>query len=57
MEKSIPEQGSGMQQDAKSFLVSLPIIDSIIKWLASLTRLTEEEQESAGIYLGRSRGE
>jgi hypothetical protein len=24
-----------------------------VNWLASLIRLTEEEQEAAGIYLGR----
>ena len=58
MDHSIREQGSGMQQqDPKSFLVNLPVLDSIIKWLASLTRLTEEEQESAGIYLDRPGGE
>jgi len=49
-------QGSDTQQDRKSFLVSLPILDSIIKWLASLIKLTEEEQEKAGIYLGRLGG-
>jgi len=49
-------QGSDTQQDQKSFLVSLPILASIIQWLASLIKLTEEEQEDAGIYLGRLRG-
>ena len=50
-------QGSDTQQDQKSFLVSLPILASIIQWLASLIKLTEEEQEEAGIYLGRLKGE
>ena len=50
-------QGSDTQQDQKIFLVSLPILASIIKWLASLIKLTEEEQEDAGIYLDRLRGE
>jgi len=51
-------QGSDTQQDQKRFLaVSRPILDSIIKWLASLIMLTEEEQEEAGIYLGRLGGE
>jgi len=50
-------QGSDTQQDQKSFLVSLPILASIIQWLASLIKLTEEEQEDAGIYLDRLRGE
>lgn len=51
-------QGSDTQQDQKRFLaVSRPILDSIIKCLASLIMLTEEEQEEAGIYLGRLGGE
>ena len=50
-------QGSDTQQDQKSFLVSLPNLASIIKWLAGLIKLTEEEQEDAGIYPGRLGGE
>jgi len=50
-------QGSDTQQDRKSFLVSLPILASILQWLASLFKLTEEEQEEAGIYLGHLGGE
>jgi hypothetical protein len=57
MDSSFREQGSGAQQDPKRFFVSLPILPSIIKWLASLIKLTEEEREDAGIYLGRLRGE
>jgi hypothetical protein len=50
MDSSFREQGSDTQPDPKRFFVSLPILPSIIKWLASL-KLTEEEQEEAGIYL------
>jgi hypothetical protein len=44
----------------RGFLAGLQIIDSIlplmrhaVNWLAGLIRLTEEEQEDAGVYLGR----
>jgi hypothetical protein len=57
MDNSFHEQGSHTHQDPKRFLVSLPILGNLIKWLASLIQLTEEEQEEAGIYLGRLRGE
>jgi hypothetical protein len=57
MDNSIHEQGPGTQQDPNRFFVSLPILPSIVKWLAGLIKLTEEEQEDAGIYLGRLGGE
>ena len=57
MDSSFGQQGPDTQQDPKSFLVSLPMLDNIIKWLAGLIKLTEEEQEDAGIYLGRLEGE
>jgi len=57
MDNSFDEQGSHTQQDSKSFLVSLPILGNLIKWLASLSQWTEEEQEEAGIYLDRPGGE
>ena len=57
MDSSFREQGSGTQQNPKRFIASLPILDNIIKWMASLIRLTEEEQEEAGIYLDRPGGE
>jgi hypothetical protein len=57
MDSSFREQGSGTQQDPMRFLASMPILTSVIKWLAGLIKLTEEEQEEAGIYLGRPRGE
>ena len=57
MNNPVQEQGSHAQQDPKSFLVSLPFLENIIKWLASLIQWTEEEQEQAGIYLDRLGGE
>ncbi|HLO13320.1 MAG TPA: hypothetical protein VK206_00725 [Anaerolineales bacterium] len=57
MDNSFHEQGSHTQQDLKSFLVSLPILGNLIKWLASFIQWTEEEQEGAGIYLDRPGGE
>jgi hypothetical protein len=53
MDNSFHEQGSNMQQDPKRFLVSLTLLASIIKRLAGLVKLTEEEQEDAGIYIDR----
>ena len=39
-----------LQQDRKTVPVILQTIASIIKWLAALINLTEEEREAAGIY-------
>jgi hypothetical protein len=57
MDNSFDEQGSHTQHDPKRFLVSLTKLGNLIKWLASLIQLTEEEQEEAGIYFGRLGGE
>ena len=57
MDSSFREQGSDTQKAPKSFLASLWIFASLINWLAGLFRLTEEEQEEAGIYLDRPGGE
>ena len=57
MDNSFHEQGSHTQQDPKSFLVSLPILGNLIKWLTSFIQWTEEEQEEAGIYMDRPGGE
>ncbi len=57
MDNSFHEQASHTQQDAKPFLVSLPILGNLIRWLASLSQWTEEEQEEAGIYPDRPGGE
>jgi len=53
MDSSFREQGSGTQQDSKRFLASLARLPNLIKWLVSLIKLTEEEQEEAGIYIDR----
>ena len=57
MDSSFREQGSDTQKASRSFLASLRILASLINWLAGLIRLTEEEQEEAGIYLDRPGGE
>jgi hypothetical protein len=57
MDNSFHEQGSRTQQDRKRFLVSLPMLGNLIKWLASLIQWTEEEQQEAGIYMDRPGGE
>jgi hypothetical protein len=57
MDSSFREQGSDTQRAPRSFLASLRILASLINWLAGLLRLTEEEQEEAGIYLDRPGGE
>jgi len=53
MDSSFPEQGSDTQEAPKSFWAGLTILANLIKWLAGLIELTEEEREDAGIYLGR----
>ena len=58
MDGSFREQGPGPQSEPKRFLlVSLTSLHRIIQWLAGLIKLTEEEQEDAGIYLDRLGGE
>ena len=54
MDNSIQEhESSGAQQDRKSFLAGLLIIGGIVNWLVSFIKLTEEEQQDAGIFPGR----
>jgi hypothetical protein len=53
MDSSFREQGSGTQAAPKIFGGGLAILASLINWLAGLIKLTEEEREDAGIYLGR----
>ena len=54
MDSSLREQVSGTQAaPPKSFLAGPKVLASLIKWLAGLVKLTEEEREDAGIYLGR----
>ena len=52
MDNSFHQQKSNIQQRS-GFLASLQIFDRIINWLAGLIKLTEEEQEDAGVYPGR----
>jgi hypothetical protein len=56
---SFQQQESDTQQKG-IFLDSPQVFDSILRlmshsvnWLAGLLKLTEEEQEDAGVYLGR----
>ncbi|MGB8983721.1 MAG: hypothetical protein WCC12_17765 [Anaerolineales bacterium] len=53
MDKSFREQASGTRESPKSFLAGLQILASLINRLAELFKVTEEEREAAGIYLGR----
>ena len=55
MDSSFREHGSDSdsQQDPKRSWMSLLIPLRIIKWLAALINLTEEEQRDAGVYLAR----
>ncbi len=57
MDNPIREQGSDTQRNMMGLLPSLPLFDGIIKWLASLITLTEQEQEEAGIYVDHMGGE
>jgi hypothetical protein len=54
MDNSLSRQGSGTQKP-RGFSAGLRILDGFLNWLASLIRLTEEEQRSAGIYLDDQR--
>lgn len=57
MDNSFSEQESGEQQFPKRFLLNPTLLASIVKWLAHLINLKEEELEDAGIYLDRPGGE
>jgi hypothetical protein len=53
MDSSFREQESETEQQPKRSFLNLRIPASIIQWLVGILRLTEEEQENAGIYLDR----
>ena len=57
MESSIEEQRSGARQGPSSIPAGLQVLERILNWLAGLVKLTEEEQEAAGICLGDQRHE
>jgi hypothetical protein len=59
MDNFLHRQDSDVQQK-RGFLIDSHIFDSILplirqslNWLAGFFQLTEEEQENAGVYLGR----
>ena len=52
MDKSIHEQESDTR-DRQSLLAGLLILTRIMNWMLNLIKLTEEEQQDAGIYPGR----
>ena len=47
--------GSTARRQPRGLLARLRILDSLLVWLAEILRLTEEEQNEAGIYLGDRR--
>ena len=51
MDGSFRQQGSDTRQP-RGFLTSLYIFNCILNWFTGLLKLTEKEQEDAGIYLG-----
>lgn len=55
MDSSFREEGSATQQQqtAQRSFRSLRASLTIIEWLQGLFRLTEQEQQDAGIYLDR----
>ena len=57
MDNPFPEPEPVMQEHPKRSLVGLATLASIMKWLADLITVTEEEREEAGIYLDRPGGE
>jgi len=57
MSKDTMTEVRTVQQSRRRTLVVLQIFASLIKWLADLIKLTEEEQEAAGIYLDHPGGE
>jgi hypothetical protein len=54
MDNSFNRQGFAIQ-GSNGFLAHLQIFGRILNWLAGLIKLTEKEQEDAGIYLGNQR--
>lgn len=53
MDSSFREKGPDTQEQATRYFMSLRSPVSIIRWLASLISLTEEERKNAGIHLDR----
>jgi hypothetical protein len=57
MSKDRMTEVNAVQQDRRSIQMILQTFASLIKWLVDSIRLTEEEQEAAGIYLDHPGGE
>jgi hypothetical protein len=57
MDSSFRERGFNTQKASTGFQSGLKILVSLINWLTNLIKLTEKEQEDAGIYLDRPGGE
>ncbi len=53
MDSSFRDQESTTQKNPKRFFVGLILLASIVKRLAELVRLTEQEREEAGIHIDR----
>jgi len=53
MDNSVRDQEVTTQKNPKSSFVGLIFLASIFKRLAGLVKLTEEEQEEAGIHIDR----
>lgn len=56
MDKSLTRAGAGagLQRPA-GVLTSLRVLGCILDWLDALIRLTDEQQDQAGVYLGYRR--
>ncbi len=53
MDGSFRDQEVTTRKNPKRFFVPLILLASIVKRLADLVKLTEEEQEEAGIHIDR----
>jgi hypothetical protein len=54
MDNPLTQAGSGLQRSG-GLLTSVRVFGRILDWLAALIRLTDEQQEEAGVYLGDRR--
>ena len=52
-QESDTRQESGFLVGQQIFDSLLPLVQRSVSWLAGLLKLTEKEQEEAGVYLGR----
>jgi len=52
MDSILIETEEVRSQELKGFLTSRHVIKNILKWLAGLFSLTEEEKKEAGLFIG-----